>query len=198
LEQKLPTGTYLGLNGEILNSKVQRIQGAFVAMPLIGIPTGFRENLDFEERSLTFTLNQLIGDGFSVGARYRLTDAKLNDDFVDVPSTIPVENFQPRRNLESLLHQLSLDAIYNHPCGVFAQFQALWNRQSNDGFVPDEPGDNFWQFNAFVGYRFPRRRVEMELGLLNLTDRDYRLEPLTLYQELPRQRTLVVRLQLNF
>jgi len=36
------------------------------------------------------------------------------------------------------------------------------------------------------------------LGLLNLTDRDYHLNPLTLYQELPRHRTLAVQLQINF
>jgi outer membrane receptor protein involved in Fe transport len=33
------------------------------------------------------------------------------------------------------------------------------------------------QMNAFAGYRSPRRRAELRLGLLNLTDRDYRLSP---------------------
>jgi hypothetical protein len=34
--------------------------------------------------------------------------------------------------------------------------------------------------------------------LLNLTDQDYKLNPLNLYDDLPRSRTLAVRLQLSF
>ena len=33
---------------------------------------------------------------------------------------------------------------------------------------------------------------------LNITDQDYRLSPLNLYNELPRARTLTARLQINF
>jgi hypothetical protein len=36
------------------------------------------------------------------------------------------------------------------------------------------------------------------LGVLNLTDQDYHLNPLNLYNELPRSRTLELRLQFNF
>ena len=145
-----------------------------------------------------FTLNQLIGDEWSLGARYRLSQAELSDDFVDVPSGITYRNFLPRQELKAVLHQLSFDALYNHRRGAFGHFQALWYSQSNHGYTPSRPGDEFWQFNVFAGYRFPRRNVEVMIGLLNLTDQDYRLNPLTLYQELPRDRTLVVRLQFNF
>jgi hypothetical protein len=50
----------------------------------------------------------------------------------------------------------------------------------------------------FAGYRFPRRKAEILVGLLNLTDQNYRLNPLTLYNELPRRRTLMARFQVNF
>jgi hypothetical protein len=36
-------------------------------------------------------------------------------------------------------------------------------------------GDDFWQHNVWSGYRFPRRRAELRLGVLNLADQDYRL-----------------------
>jgi hypothetical protein len=49
-----------------------------------------------------------------------------------------------------------------------------------------------------MGYRFPRRQAEIKLALLNLTDRDYQLNPLNLYAELPRERTLAVSLKFNF
>ena len=82
--------------------------------------------------------------------------------------------------------------------GGFAQLQALWNSQSNQGYAPDMPGDDFWQFNAFAGYRFPGRRAELTVGVLNLAGQDYHLNPLTLYNELPRERTFVARLRLSF
>jgi outer membrane receptor protein involved in Fe transport len=202
LEQNFSTGTYIGASGEILNSDGDRTQGGFVSTLVNHMPStstsGFRENLNFKERSLIVTLNQLIGDQCSVGARYKLTKAELTDEFVDIPSTIPTAGFQRRQDLDSVLQQLSLNANYYHPVGIFAQFQALWSAQTNEGYTPHEPGDDFWQLNLFAGYRFPRRKAELRLGLLNLTDRDYKLNPLTLYQELPRGRTLTIRLQLNF
>jgi hypothetical protein len=96
------------------------------------------------------------------------------------------------------LQQLNLSAIYNHPCGFFAKGEALWDSQFNEGYTPGEPGADFWQFNAFLGYRFPRRKAEIMLGLLNITGQNYNLNPLNLYNELPRSRTLVLRLQMNF
>jgi len=53
-------------------------------------------------------------------------------------------------------------------------------------------------FGLFAGYRFRRRYAELRLGLLNMFDADYRLNPLNLYPELPRGRTLAVSLRLNF
>jgi len=86
----------------------------------------------------------------------------------------------------------------NHPSGCFARAEALWNVQSNRGYLVDRPGDDFWQFNSYVGYRFLRRRAEIRVGLLNLTDRNYRLNPLNLHAELPRERTLTVSLKFDF
>jgi hypothetical protein len=36
------------------------------------------------------------------------------------------------------------------------------------------------------------------VGLLNLTDQDYRLNPLNVYNDLPRRRTVMLRLQFGF
>jgi len=146
------------------------------------------------------TANQLIGRRWSLGAQYRLSKAVLNENFVDVPSGTPNYGtlpFTPRQRLEGILQQINLSAIYNHPSGFFAQGEARWYAQSNSGYSPTE-GDDFWQLNTFVGYRFPRRKAELLLGVLNLTDQDYHLNPLNLYNELPRSRTLELRLQFNF
>jgi outer membrane receptor for ferric coprogen and ferric-rhodotorulic acid len=73
-----------------------------------------------------------------------------------------------------------------------------WYSQSNDGYTPAEAGDDFWQVNLFGGYRFWHRHAQIQLGVLNLNDQDYRLNPLNLYTELPRQRTFAVNFQFNF
>jgi hypothetical protein len=145
----------------------------------------------------------LLGRFWSFGASYRLSQALLKDNFVDVPDGIFFDNFQPRQRSKGTLHQLGLSAIINHPNGFFARQEALWYAQDNQHFVSNGPDDDltsadFWQFNTFVGYRFPHRRAEIMVGLLNLTDQDYRLNPLNVYTDLPRGRTIAVRLLLNF
>ena len=70
--------------------------------------------------------------------------------------------------------------------------------QSNEGYEPALPGDNLWQHDIFLGYRFLQRRAEVRLGILNLADQDYRLNPLNLYSELPRGRTFIAGLRINF
>jgi outer membrane receptor for ferric coprogen and ferric-rhodotorulic acid len=102
------------------------------------------------------------------------------------------------QDVSATLHQIDLYGIFQHSCGFFSQFDAIWSQQSNRGYSPNLPGDDFWQFNLYVGYRFLQRRAEARLGLLNLADQDYRLNPLTLYNELPRERTLMVSLKFNF
>jgi len=203
LEQKFSAGTYLGISGEILNSTVNRVDGAFDYYPLEFIEpvtAGLRENLDYQEKSLLVTANQLLGRDWSLGARYLLSQAVLNDSFPNVPvsPSYITKPIVPSQRTEGVLQQLSLSAIYNHPCGFFAQEEAQWYHQNNSGYIPGEPGADFWQFNAFIGYRFPRRKAQVTLGLLNITDQNYNLNPLNLYNELPRSRTLDLRLQMNF
>ena len=190
LEQKLGRGTYLGLSGEWLRSEVRRAVGAIEFDPRATTqytPSQTREELDFRERTVMFTADQLLGDGWALGARYRLSLAELERRFPDVATA----QFYPpynRQDMEALLHQVELSAIYNHSCGAFGQVQSLWSSQDNRGYgTPGLPGDDFWQVNLLVGYRFLQRRGEVRLGLLNLTDQDYRLNPLNLTPELPPQ-----------
>ena len=154
-----------------------------------------REHLDYHERSLAFTFNQLLSDEWSVGAAYRISKADLEDRFPDVPaSAVIAPGFQLNENVEAVLHQVHLSALYNHPSGFFGGAGAIWNLQSNQGYSPDKPGDDFWQFNVEAGWRFFRRRLEARVALVNLTDRDYRLNPLNLTSELPHGREVVISL----
>ena len=117
----------------------------------------------------------------------------------EIPSTARYWYPYTQNDVEALLHQVQLSLGYTHPRGVFGQVQSLWTGQDNQGYAPPGlPGDDFWQLNLWVGYRFLQRRGEARLGLLNVTDQDYRLNSLNLAPALPRHRTLVASLRLNF
>jgi Tfp pilus assembly protein PilF len=206
-EQKFSTGTYLGLTAELLKSEVERALGEFEFNPNPGEPAfvgATPDKINYQEKSLLLTVNQLLGDAWSLGALYRLSRADLWESYpevlpvVDAQDPALLKGFRRNQHLDAILHELLLYGIYNHPSGFFGRFEAVWYSQSNGGYAVELAGDNFWQLNGFIGYRFPRRKAELEIGLLNLTDQDYRLNPLNLYNELPRNRTFVARLRLSF
>lgn len=66
------------------------------------------------------------------------------------------------------------------------------------GYNPSYSINGFWQFNAFAGHRFPNSRAELRVNLLNLTDQDYQMNPLTFHAETAHHRTLTARFQFNF
>ncbi len=201
-DQKFGSGTYLGLGGELLKSRGSREVGAFEFDTTTTPPawSSAREDLEFRERSLIVTLNQLLGDNFALGTKYKLTDARLQDGYPSIPATAARSpaGFLASQDVSGTLHQLNFYAIYQHRCGFFSEFDAIWHAQSNRGYAPDQRGDDFWQFNIFAGYRFARRHAELRLGVLNLAGRDYNLSPLTIYSELPRERTFVASFKFYF
>lgn len=192
-DQRLGKGTYFGLDAEMLESSGDLTLGAhnFTGRTVSTVTTVVNQ-LEYQEKTLSANVNQLLSDEWSIGARYRLTWAQLE------------HNYQEARNPgldhhdEATLHQLNLYAIYNLPCGFFSQLHAIWSQQDNEESLSTLPGDDFWHLNAFAGYRFLQRRAEVRFGLLNITDQDYQLHPLTLYAELPRERTFYASLKLNF
>ena len=104
---------------------------------------------------------------------------------------------------EGVLHHVLVAANWNSPTGLFARAEANWYAQELDGAdfqrgIPNRPGDDFWQFNALLGYRFARNRAEISAGVLNITDTDYQLDPITYHDTLPRERTAVIRCKLTF
>ena len=52
--------------------------------------------------------------------------------------------------------------------------------------------------NSDAGYLFGRWQAQVQIGLLNVADQNYHLNPLNLYTELPRHRTLAASLQFYF
>ena len=92
----------------------------------------------------------------------------------------------------------SANGVFQHPSGFFASAEGQWWNQDLRDNLSALHGDNFWQVNLLAGYRSPHRHFELSVGLLNVTDQNYKLSPINLYPELARQRTFVTRLQINF
>jgi outer membrane receptor protein involved in Fe transport len=197
-DQSFKTGTYLTVQGELLTSEGARTIGIMtnsdVFVPVADSAGSARETLDYEERSLLIALNQTLGSDWSVGLRYRLTDADMKTSFSGSDPVLGTLD----QDVEARLHQVLLHANYNLRCGFFAEGQAIWSGQSNHGYAPSLDDEDFWQFNLYVGYRFKMRHAEARLGLVNITDEDYQLNPLTLYRELPRERMFTASFKFYF
>jgi outer membrane receptor protein involved in Fe transport len=200
LEHKFPTRTYATLAGEWLESTVKRKLGAFET---IGLATPFittlAERLDFREQSASVGLHQLVGTEWTFGSAYRISRAELKDDYTGISDTAAANTgFPARQELTGTMHRLELSSSYQHSSGWFSQLRGVWIVQSNDGYQEARPGENFWQWDWLVGYRLPRRRAEIVVGVLNLTGNDYHLSPINLHAEIPREATFTARLRFHF
>jgi hypothetical protein len=202
LDVKFKTRTYFGVQVQVLDTSVNQSVGAFyIGQNSLTMPssTPFTlgntpESLDYSETTVSATLNQLVSDDWSLGLSYHYTDSRLHDNFTGIPATM-----QGADTIVSAdLHQASAFLIFNHPSGFFARAENNWYHQDNSGYTPDPASSDFCQQNLYVGWRLKRQRGEISFGLLDISDQDYHLNPLTLYNELPRSRTFVGRVKLNF
>lgn len=208
VEGSLPTRTWWAVSANVIEQDVDRTIGVFTgydsnAFPTIAyFPDSTSQTLDYREVAVGFNFNQLIGNELAVGAGYRVTRSSLRTVFPDLlASGHPIANLKD----EATLHEVTLNANWNSPTGMFARVEANWYAQDLDddpgalalGAFPRE-GDNFWQFNALFGYRFNRNQAEISAGILNIADSDYRLSPLSPYGNIARERTAVISCRFNF
>ena len=199
-DQALRTGTHFGFALEWLRSEGDRVVGALgnsLPVPVPDTPTSTRQTLDGEIRQASAYVVQALGDGFSAGVRYAIEEATLTSRLPDLPRDV-IGLDQVEQDERAVLDRVALTLTYQHPRGGFGEWESTWYRQSTDGFEPVRPLAEFWQHNVWIGWRFAARRAEVRLGVLNLADQDYRLTPLNAYRSLPRERTFVVSLRLNF
>ena len=203
-EGRLASRTWWGASFGVINEEVERTRGVFTGYSSSVFPStpayfadGMLEILDYEEQSLSLTLNQLIGDQFSVGAGLRVTRSELDTTLPELAGAgVPFA----RLSDEATLTELMFNANWNSPSGWFARLEANWFSQDldDDPARPYRSGDSFWQFNALAGYRFFDNQCEITAGVLNIGDTDYQLSPLNPRQEIVRDRTGVLRIRMNF
>lgn len=197
LEHRVTSNTWVGISGEWFTSDVDRATGAFdFANPLT--PRLVQERIEYQERALSAYVYHLIDQSWSLGAKYRVSDGNIDLHHRSLPDSA----FQPpdfgSTSTSAVLHQGQLFAQFQHPSGFFGKTEGLWRHQVNRHYSPSLAGEDFWQMNLYAGYRWPNRRAEILVGLLNVFNQDYHLNPLNVTELLPRTRTIAVSLKLNF
>jgi outer membrane receptor protein involved in Fe transport len=211
VDLKFKTGTYIGVQAEMLSSEVNQRIGVFdfhdLHPPIV--PSSARERLKFDERSIGITVNQLLAEQWSAGVAYKFVASELNNHFLDAdnPAVIRSGFTNANNTARSDLHRFGSYLLFNHRSGFFARGEANWFAQdnilrtyhTNSARVRVElPHDEFPQFNIYIGWRFPRQRGDVTFGVLNLGGRDYHLNPLNSYAELPHERVYAAQLRLRF
>ena len=208
LEYNFADRTYAALSVQLLRSHVTHDIGVFERDLFSGgVPPAVRqtsERLRFQERSLGFSLEQLIGNHLSAGIQYRISDDWFSRSYPEIKQlavTYPAVNpalAATSATYRGLLQTVRLNLMFQHPCGFFAGAESIWRGQTLNDDLSGVQGDNFWQENLMAGYRFPHRHAELRAALLNVTDGNYHLHPINLYPDIARSRTVAVELKINF
>lgn len=198
LDLKLGTNTWLSLQGEALRADLTHSFGLFFfnfsgSPPLM--PAQTTERFDYHEWQARAVLNQILGREWFFEAQYQFARSELERELPTIPAS---PNFVRSTTDRADLHEVRVALTWRSPSGPFARGELWWFWQNLDGSKPQPPGDEFPQLNLYAGYRLPNRRAELTLGVLNVTDEDYRLSPLNYYVELPRERLFYTRLRFNF
>jgi Tfp pilus assembly protein PilF len=195
-DHKFSSGTYVDAEGQLLSSEGNQLIGAWNSPP-VPVPTGVSDlpqTQYFQEKDAFVSVSQLIGKELAVGARYSLTSVDLSSRLALPAGTANAQLYNLHEN--STLNGVSLFGNFAVPCGFFSQMQANWWDQFNT--LPGEGGGGFWQFNFYTGYRFPRRHAEVAVGVVNLANQDYHIDPVTYFLEQAHTRTLMASFKFNF
>ncbi|GAA5480310.1 hypothetical protein Hhel01_03835 [Haloferula helveola] len=195
---KLPCRTYLGAEGFFRRAEAVRGVG------VLGIDVGtfaydrvlqVEEDLEYEEYGGSLHATKLIDDEWSIGSRYTVTRAELQRSFPAFTAA-GIGGFSSDQSSE--LHDAEAYIIYNHPSGWYGRLSGRFLSQDNGGYTPARPGDSWTQIDCAIGKRFFHNRASVEAGVLNLTDRDYRFNPLITLPEQPRERTFYLEVRADF
>ncbi len=195
LDVRLCGQTYLTLEGEWLRSKVDRALGVFDFVAAPAVPSTTPEHREYDERVLTLAVNQLVDEHWTFNARFQWSRSKMETFHSEVPTTVEA----PRVEAADL-KQAGFQLIYHGFSGFFSRAELRWFWQHSAGYTPGSQelvSEAFPQLDLLTGWR-DRRRGEVSLGVLNLTGADYRLNPLSYYGSLPRDRVFVARLKIAF
>ncbi len=199
-DQEFETRTFAGVSMERLTTEGRREVGAVRNSGFSLVPNqamSLEQDVEYREQTLSAYVNQLLGSRWVAGARYSISRSEYELGYPELPAGLGGLPDVVRDD-EAVLGRLELMAGFNHESGFYAQWASVFHHQQTVASVLKMPDESFWQHDVWVGYRFPRRRAEIRLGVLNLLDEDFRLNPMNEYRPVPRERTFEATLRINF
>lgn len=182
---------------EELRSDADRTFGAFRFEPpgvLPAEPMSLKQNLEFRETLVGASVNVLAGRDVALAARYNYAWSRLE---TGVPALASIEPSLAPAEHTAHTHEFNVTGLWRHPTGWFAQAAATWIWQENGGADAALGDEAVTQVDLVAGFRFPRRVATVSVGVLNVTDEDWRLNPLGFRAQLPRERTVVASVTFN-
>jgi len=192
---KLPGRWFLGLETTRLRAETTQMEGVFDYIgfedPIIAGSTPLYS--EGQEQVFATYVYKLLGEEWSIGAEYAYTLADFAEAYSEIPREFPASHQESARR-----HHLHPFVSLNRKSGVFARMDGHYVSGNTDLHSGIEAEDSLGQWDVRIGYRFPRQQGDLSLGLLNITDADYRLGPLIAAGDYPRSRSLNLRIRLRF
>jgi hypothetical protein len=133
------------------------------------------EQVNFREYAMDISAHQLVGNELSFGVQYRLAYARLKRSFPEYQG-VGYGGVDDNSNWQGWLHTLSLTGLYRHPCGIFAETPPCSSLRTEAG---RPPCPEKWSGSQSLHWiPVSRQKAEISVGVLNLLDNDYQLDPI--------------------
>jgi hypothetical protein len=199
IDWRVRTNLWFTLQGQNIREQVGQQTGNLLldfasATPSVSVQENATQ-LHFTENSFALTLNSIVQRDWFLQAQYKFTASDLRTTLGALPSPA---GYNLSSSQSGSLNEARLGATWQPPSGIFLRGELAWFYQTLGGTGPQPQGDHFPALNLFAGYRFPNRRAELTVGLLNATGDNYNLSPINYYLDLPRQRLFYTRFRFNF
>lgn len=190
-DHQFPTRTYASLEFSSTEAVAAQFVG-FVAVRNRAEQSGatLREAASYRQNRLRAEVRQVLHPQLVVGVGYEFSDTRFDRRLIDYPDVLTTEDAE--------FHQLQMELRWLHPGGWFAVVEGSWNHQSGRLDPATRFDEESWTANAYVGWRERRRRVEITLGIENLTDTEVLRSSVSGLPEGPLERAAVVSARFQF
>lgn len=149
---------------------------------------------DFRERELVVAAQALVHDNFTVNLRHEYENTRVEQTYTEIP--MGVSPLSPRV-FEGDSHLTTGTMVYSHQSGLFARTDLIGMILRNRSSSPTLGDEDVFLANLGVGFRTRGRRLEVEVGVLNLFDQSFIVNGLSSSLDLPRERAAYIKMGVN-
>lgn len=196
VETRLGTDVHLGIEGSWSESDATRRPGTYRFEDTSGsfVVDQLYQQLEWDERSITAYAGWLAGRQWSLLGRYRLASIAYDEAWEGLSDSpfLSIPGMTERSRTHVTVQQVGFGVRYHAESGWYAGAESSWWREWGHGPRSADEVDHL-RLDLLTGYRFARRRAEVEVGMENLLGDDPRPSPLTVDGATLRERAFVIR-----